>query len=137
LTTTTPTDTIEEQRARNKMNKWPENVGLFVNGGPDDDCQLWDIWHDGGPGGPAFDAHSEQMANGICSAIDELQNLRQENKQLILEREGLRREITELEVKLSQYHSLLDSGFDIINDHLLNSYGVWLDKATKLLQEEE
>ena len=67
----------------------------------------------------------------------ELQNLRQENKQLILERESLRREITELELKLSQYHSLLDKGFDIINDHLSFSYGVWLDKATKLLQEEE
>jgi predicted nucleic acid-binding Zn-ribbon protein len=77
------------------------------------------------------------MANGICSAIDELQNLRQENKQLILERESLRREITELELKLSQYRSLLDKGFDIINDHLYFSHGVWLDKATKLLQEEE
>lgn len=119
------------------MNKWPDDIRLFVNGGPDDDHELWDIWHDGGPGGHAFDAYSEQMANGICSAIDELQNLRQENKQLIVERESLRREITELELKLSQYHSLLDKGFDIINDHLSFSYGVWLDKATKLLQEEE
>ncbi len=84
------------------MNKWPENIRLFVNGGPDDVCQLWDIWHDGGPGGHCFDPYSEQMANGIVSAIDELQSLREENKRLILERETLRREITELEIELSK-----------------------------------
>jgi hypothetical protein len=42
------------------------------------------------------------MANGIVSAIDELQSLREENKRLILERETLRREITELEIELSK-----------------------------------
>jgi hypothetical protein len=42
------------------------------------------------------------MANGIVSAIDELQSLRQENKRLVLERETLRREITELEIELSK-----------------------------------
>lgn len=84
------------------MNKWPENISLFVNGGPDDDHELWDIWHNGGPGGHAFDAYSEQMANGICSAIYELLSLRQENKQLILEREQLRREVTELEIELAK-----------------------------------
>jgi hypothetical protein len=93
---------MKAQRTRNEMNKWPENIRLFINGGPDDGCQLWDIWHDGGPGGHCFDAYSEQMANGIVSAIDELQSLREENKRLVLERETLRREITELEIELSK-----------------------------------
>ena len=42
------------------------------------------------------------LENGIVSAIDELQSLREENKRLILERETLRREITELEIELSK-----------------------------------
>jgi hypothetical protein len=42
------------------------------------------------------------LENGIVSAIDELQSLREENKRLVLERETLRREITELEIELSK-----------------------------------
>jgi FtsZ-binding cell division protein ZapB len=104
----------------NKMNKWPENIRLFVNGGPDDGCQLWDIWHDGGPGGHCFDAYSEQMANNIVSAIDELQSLREENKRLVLE--------------LSKIDKLLREGFDIINEHLSSSHEVWMEETAKLLE---
>lgn len=117
------------------MNKWPENIRLFVNGGPDDSCQLWDIWHDGGPGGHYFDAYSEQMANEIVSAIDELQSLREENKRLVLEREALRREITEMEIELSEYDKLLREGFDIINEHLSSSHEVWMEETAKLLEK--
>ena len=56
--------------------RWPEHRSLFINGGPDDDCNLWDVWHDGGPGGHFADLYSEEMAVGLCAAIDELLRLR-------------------------------------------------------------
>ena len=56
--------------------RWPEHRSLFINGGPDDDCKLWDVWHDGGPGGHFADLYSEQMARDLCAAIGELLRLR-------------------------------------------------------------
>ena len=56
--------------------RWPEHRSLFVNGGPDDDHELWGVWHDGGPGGPFADLYSEQTARDLCAAIEELHRLR-------------------------------------------------------------
>lgn len=56
--------------------KWPKDLSLFVNGGPDDECGLWDVWHDGGPGGPFCDVYGEESAEMLCAAINELHRLR-------------------------------------------------------------
>ena len=60
------------------MERWPDGISLFVNAGPEDGFPVFDIWHNGGPGGPWLTAHTEEAARSICDAIEELHALRSE-----------------------------------------------------------
>ena len=60
------------------MERWPDDVSLIVNAGPEDGWPVYDIWHTGGPGGPWLTAATEQAARSICDAIEELHELRAE-----------------------------------------------------------
>ena len=66
--------------------KWAEGVSLYVNAGPEDGIAYYDIWHNGGPGGPMLVAFSERAAREICFAIQELHELRAEVEYLRGER---------------------------------------------------
>jgi len=66
--------------------KWTEGVSLYLNAGPEDGIDYYDIWHDGGPGGPMLVAFHENSARAICAAIEELHELRAEVEQLREER---------------------------------------------------
>ena len=92
-------------------NRWPEDRSLFINGGPDDNCELWDVWHNGGPGGNFADLYSEEMALDLCAAIEELHRLRAENGRL---------------------RALASEAREIIADHL-PAYEVWLERASEEL----
>ncbi len=62
--------------------KWTEGVSLFINAGPEDGIDYYDIWHNGGPGGPMLVAYHKDSAQVICAAVDELHLLRAENRKL-------------------------------------------------------
>ncbi len=62
--------------------KWTEGVSLFINAEPADGIDYYDIWHNGGPGGPMLVAHHENSARAICDAIEELHELRAEVERL-------------------------------------------------------
>ena len=62
--------------------KWTEGVSLFINAGPEDGIDYYDIWHNGGPGGPMLVAYHRDSAQVICAAVDELHLLRAENRRL-------------------------------------------------------
>jgi hypothetical protein len=66
--------------------KWTEGVSLFCNAGPEDGIDYYDIWHNGGPGGPMLVACHENSARAICAAIEELHQLRAEVEYLRGER---------------------------------------------------
>jgi hypothetical protein len=66
--------------------KWTEGVSLFCNAGPEDGIDYYDIWHNGGPGGPMLVAFHENSAQAICAAIQELHELRAEVEYLRGER---------------------------------------------------
>lgn len=53
--------------------RWPDGVRLYVNGGPDDHCELWDIWRDGGPGAPVIgkpNVHAVVRCSKRCRCRD-------------------------------------------------------------------
>lgn len=64
------------------MTRWNDGVSLFVNATPDDGIDHYDLWHNGGPGGPMFMAQSREAAEAICAAVNELLELRAEIERL-------------------------------------------------------
>lgn len=62
--------------------RWPDDVSLMVNAGPEDGHDGYDIWHTGGPGGPWLTAISEEAARSVIAVVDEVHELRAENTRL-------------------------------------------------------
>lgn len=60
---------------------WPEGLSLYINAEPGDGFEGYDIWHNGGPGGPFAICYSKQAADSLISAIEELNALRKQLKE--------------------------------------------------------
>ena len=58
------------------MKKWPDGISIYINATPEDGFEAYDVWHNGGPGGPMLTTFSLEFAESICAAIDELLELR-------------------------------------------------------------
>lgn len=58
------------------IERWPDDVRLTVNAGPEDGHGDYDIWHTGGPGGPWLTAISKEAAMSVIAVVDEVHALR-------------------------------------------------------------
>ena len=85
------------------MTRWHDDISLFINATPDDGIGHYDIWHNGGPGGPMLTAQSREAAEEICTAVDELLELRAEVERLRGERAAVVAWLREVSETMSHY----------------------------------